>query len=398
MHRERNYSIKIFLMLSLIMTSIFQINPAYGWEGTVEKFIVCEDIDISGRIRQPINEKDIFLNSEFRIYAYLLITESKEPVVIRIDWIEPNGETFTSQEYNLDERPYNITRVSYLEISTITSKIGDWKVDAYANDGLIVSTKFNLMASEPLLSIIDIERSPSGGEPIYLGNPFQITYTVKNVGGADANRVRFTMEEIDPAGALEIKKPTETKDLKSGATDSWTMELIGKKPGEINGSVKLYLKDTKAWSWEWNIFISLPELDLINQTVYPEEIEPVRPGDVVTVRYVFRNVGYTDAKDIGINIEVPDGLKLISVTSPRDIGPGQDAEYFVELETLKEGLFEANITVNSFGHTINEGKLTVRVSPTLISNQLIGFIAIIAIFLGIVIGAIIIMRRRSSNI
>ncbi len=398
MLNERNYSIKIFLMLSLIVISISQTNPVYGWEGTVEKFIVCEDIDTSGKIRQPINEKDTFLNSEFRIYAYLLIIESKEPVIIKIDWIEPNGETYMSQEYNLDERPYNITRVSYIEISTITSKIGDWKVDAYANDGLIASTKFNLMASEPLLSIIDIERSPSGGEPIYIGNPFRITYTVKNVGGATAKGVRFAMEEIDPAGALEINKPTETKDLKSGSTDSWTIELIGREPGDINGSVNLYIKDKKAWSWEWSIFISLPELDLINQTIYPEEIEPVRPGDLVKVRYIFRNVGYNDAKNIGINIELPEGLKLMSVTSPRDIGPGQDVEYFVELETLKEGLFVANITVNSFGHTINEGKLTVRVSPNLISNQLIGFLAIIAIFFVIVIGAIIIMRRRSSKI
>jgi hypothetical protein len=116
------------------------------------------------------------------------------------------------------------------------------------------------------------------------------------------------------------------------------------------------------------------------------------------VRYVFRNVGYYDAKDIGMNIEVPDGLKLLSVTSPRDIGPGQDAEYFVELEALKGGLFEANITVNSFGHTINEGKLTVRVSPNFINNQLVGFIAIIAIFLGIVVAVIIILRKRSSKI
>jgi hypothetical protein len=398
MRSTRNYLIRIFLMLCLITISIFQINLAYGWEGTVEKFVVCEDIDTSSKIRQPINEKDTFLTSEFRIYAYLLINESKEPVDIRIDWIEPFGETFTYQEYNTDDRPYNITRVSYIEISTIFLKIGDWKVNAYANDELIASTGFNLMPSEPLLSILDIEQDPSEGKPVYLGNPFKITYTVKNVGGATANKVKFTMEDTNPVGSLEIIKPSESKDLKSGSTDRWIMELIANRPGEINGSVKLYLKEKEIWSWEWNIFVSMPELDLVNQTVYPGEIEPVRPGDVVTVRYVFRNVGYNDAKNIGINIEVTDGLKLISITSPKDIGPGQDAEYFVKLEALKEGLFEANITVNSFGYIINEGKLTVNVSPNLVSNQFIGFIVIIAIFFVIIATTIIIRKKRATKI
>ncbi len=392
MHKIFNCYLFLILALSLIAIPSFETPKVEGWGGVVDKLVVCEDIDTSGKIRQPVNVKDTFLTSEFRVYAYLLITESKELVNITIEWIEPNGETFMSQEYKPDERPYNITRVSYIEIITIIQKIGDWKVNAYANEELIASTDFNLMPSEPLLSIIEITQNPSGGKPIYIGNPFQITYTVKNVGGATANQVRFSMEDVKPAGSIEISDPSESKDLKSGSTDSWTIELIGRRPGEINGSVKLYLEDKKAWLWEWNIFISLPELDLINQTVYPQEYEPLRPGDNITVRYVFRNIGIADAKKIGISVQVPDGLRLITLTPPKDLEPDQDGEFFVELEAIKDGIFEVNVTVNSYEYAINEGKLTINVSPNFVSEQIIGFIAIIAIFLVII--AIIIIKKK----
>lgn len=403
MDQGLKHFLSLILLLSFLLTSILHVHEVAGWSGEVDKFVVCESIDASGEILKPTNVKDYFLNNASEIFAYLHMKNSGGPVTIKIEWIEPDGNIYTFSEFwPIIGGSLNITRFSCLGISDVSYKTGRWTVNAYANDELISSTDFDLLLPNPVLTVVGIahkpviwtERTSQFHIENHIGNTITITYTLKNAGGVAANQVKMAMEDLSPSNGLSIQRASETKDLGSRATDKWTLEILCEKPGSYLGTSAMYLENRRVSDWKWTITVTLPELDLVNIKSSPEEWERIHPGDIVAKTYIFRNFGKFDAKQVGISVELPEDLKLISVTPAKDIGRGQDAEYVIKLETKKVGSFEGNVTLDSFGYKIHEGKMTVNVlaRASLFNMRILATFGIIVLIFTIVV--IILVKRR----
>ncbi len=204
----------------------------------------------------------------------------------------------------------------------------------------------------------------------------------------------MVMEDLPQSNGLSFQSATEPKDLPPRATDKWTLEILCEKLGSDIVTSAMYLENERVSDWKWIITITLPELDLVDIKSSPEEWERVHPGDIVTKTYIFRNFGKFDAKQVGISVELPEDLKLISVTPAKDIGRGQEAEYAINLETKKIGNFEGNVTLDSFGYKIHEGKTTVNVlaRPGIFNMRILAAFGIIVLIFAIVIT--ILVKRR----
>ncbi len=391
MEHKFKHLLILTLILSLTFTPISQIFVA-GWEGEVEKFVVCESLDDSEDTPQPVNVKTVFLTSDPEIFAYLLLKDvSKDP--IRIEWVDPDGDINAISKFNQTDE---LWRISYIVPLNFFYKIGKWTVIAYANNETISSTSFELMSPEPLLTVTNITQDPAGAAPFYVGNTHSMTYTLKNVGGDIAKDVRFDVEELTPSEGLSIPSITEAKDLAAGSTDEWTIELLGEKPGNYLLRLGVYLGENRLTTWNWTISVVLPDLVLLFAKIEPKEAENIHPGEEITITYAYKNDGNAEAKQVGINIELPEELELISVTPNKDIKAGEEESYVIKLKAMTEGKFEANVTLNSFGFKIDGGKITIGVSPNLFYT-LIPVISGIVVLVFAIVAVILFMRRHKKR-
>ena len=392
MEQQFKRILSLIFIASFVLTPILQTDVVTGWEGEVDKFVVCEGIATSGKIFQPVNVKNAFLTSEPVVYAYLLIKEVSMDT-IKFEWIEPDGDVYATPEFKpLDK----LWRISPLNISTVFHKIGKWTINAYANDELISSLNFDLMPPEPLLTVVNITTKPTGDVSFYIGNTRSMTYTLKNVGGEVAKQVRMAVEDLTPSEGLSISILSEAKDLASMTASEWTVEFQGEKSGTYRFNLALYLGDDRLTAWNGTIDVNLPELNLLYATINPKESKNIHPDDVVTVTYAYRNTGKSDAKQVGISLQVPEELELISVTPARDVMAGEDVEYIIKLKAKKGGEFEVNVTLNSFGYKIQGGEITIGVSPNPFYTQIPVIIGIATLISAIV--AIVIIKRRFGKV
>ena len=219
----------IIILASLIFPTILYSHEVKAWKGEVDQFVICESVDVLVDPVQPKNIRSVFLTTEQGAFAFLRINNIEGPLTLSIDWIDPNGEIYNSTKFTpiTNQTEYTI-KVSYLDFSLVMDKLGEWNVNAYANDELISSTSFKLLESAPLLTVVNISLNPEAGMPFYLGSTLTITYALENVGGEIAKQVRMTMEELDPVDGLTVS-PSDTKDLEPGESDDWVIKLVGKK-------------------------------------------------------------------------------------------------------------------------------------------------------------------------
>ena len=393
----KNFIILIILT-SLIFPTILYGHEVKAWKGEVDQFVICESIDVLVEIVQPKNIRSVFLSTEKGAFAFLRMNNIEGPLTLSIEWIDPNGEVYNSTKFTpITNQSEYIIKISYLDFSLVMDKLGEWNVNAYANDELISSTSFKLLESAPLLTVVNISLNPEAEIPFYLGSTLTITYALENVGGETAKQVRMTMEDLDPSDGITVS-PSDTKDLEPAESDDWTIELVGEKPGNYTGKMALYIGDDRIKVWDWTVIVSLPELELVDIVIFSKGGKQ-RPnaGDFVTITYVIRNVGKLDAKQIGFDVKLPEDLELINITPTKDIGVNQSSNFIVELLTKKDGDYTVEVALYSYDHKISEEKRVIQVSPASTEDTWMLLILGLIIVLVIIIVIVLIKRRPRKS-
>ncbi|MCW4032073.1 MAG: hypothetical protein NWF08_01620 [Candidatus Bathyarchaeota archaeon] len=393
----RNFTILIILT-SLIFPTIFYSHEVKAWKGEVDQFVICESVDVLVDPVQPKNVRSVFLSTEKAAFAFLRMENIEGPLTLSIEWVDPNGEVYNSTKFTpiTNQTEYTI-KISYLDFSLVMDKLGEWEVNAYANDELISSTSFKLLESAPLLTVVNVSLNPEAGMPFYLGSTLTITYALENVGGEIARQVRMTMEDLDPSDGI-IVSPSDTKDLEPAESDDWTIELVGEKPGNYTGKMTLYIGDERIKVWDWTIIVSLPELELVDIVMFSKGgKQRPKAGDFVTITYVIRNVGKLDAKQIGFDVKLPEDLELIHITPTKDIGVNQTSNFIVELLTKKEGDYTVEVALYSYDYKISEEKRVIQVSPASTEDTWMLLILGSIIVLVMIVAIILIKRRLSKS-
>jgi len=393
----KNFTILIILT-SLIFPTILYDHEVKAWKGEVDQFVICESVDVLVDPVQPKNIRSVFLSTEMGAFAFLRMNNIEGPITLSIDWIDPDGEVYNSTKFTpiTNQTDYTI-KISYLDFSLVIDKLGEWNVNAYANDELISSTSFKLLESAPLLTVVNVSLNPDAGMPFYLGSTLTITYALENVGGETAKQVRMTMEDLDPSDGITVS-PSDTKDLEPAESDDWIIELVGEKPGNYTGKMTLYIGDDRIKVWDWTIIVSLPELELVDIVIFSKGGKQ-RPnaGDFVTITYVIRNVGKLDAKQIGFDVKLPEDLELIHITPTKDIGVNQTSNFIVELLTKKEGDYTVEVALYSYDYKISEEKRVIQVSPASTEDTWMLLILGSIIVLVMIVAIILIKRRLSKS-
>lgn len=396
---NRIFHYKILLItICLLATPILQCYDVEGWKGNVAEFVVCEDLEFVDEAYRPIIVKDIFLTDESGLYAYLLIDDYKIPLNIGIEWVEPNGDIYKYIDFrSITNKSDEVTRFNFLDISKVTDKLGKWKVNAYANEELVSSTSFHLLLPFPVLEIVEMVQDPYPGLPTYIGNSIIIAYTLTNSGGVTGKQVEIKLDYLRPEDGLRVYNITRPKDLHPLSTEIWTLELIAENPGNYSIRTGLYINEQLEKSWDLTFRVTKPEIDLIDRILEPEMGMPIYPGDAVSITYVFENVGSSVAKQIGLDVQIPEGLEIVSLTPPKDIEVKKLGNYTIIIKTMEEGNFQINIQLNSYGYNIVGTIYLISVSPNLFPIQIILTIIIIATS-SIMISIIFLKREKIIGI
>ncbi|MCW4032949.1 MAG: hypothetical protein NWF08_06110 [Candidatus Bathyarchaeota archaeon] len=391
---NRIFNFKILLItMCILVTPILQCYDVEGWKGNLAKFVVCEGLEFLDEAYQPTIVKDIFLTDESGLYAYLLIDDYKIPLSISIEWVEPNGDIYKYIKFrSITNKSDEVIRFNFLDISKVTDKLGKWKVNAYVDEELASSTSFHLLLPFPVLEIVEIVQDPYMGLPTYIGNSIIIAYTLKNSGGVTGKQVEIKLDYLRPEDGLRVYNITRPKDLHPLSIETWILELIAENPGNYSIRTGLYINEQLEESWDLTFRITKPEIDLIDRILEPEMGMPIYPGDVVSITYVFENVGSSVAKQIGLDVQVPEGLEIVSLTPPKDIEVKKLWNYTIVIKTMEEGNFQINIQLNSYGYNIVGTRYLISVSPNLFLIQMI--LAIIIIATSSIIISIIFLKRK----
>ncbi|WP_455277482.1 hypothetical protein [[Eubacterium] cellulosolvens] len=386
---------KIFLItICILITPILQFYNVEGWNGNVAEFVVCENLEFVDEKYRPTNIKDIYLTNESGLYAYLLIDDYKIPLSINIEWIEPNGDIYKYIDFrSITNKSDEVIRFNFLDISKVTDKLGRWKVNAYASEELVSSTSFNLLLPFPVLEIVEVVQDPYPELPTYIGNPVIIAYKIKNSGGVTGKQVEVKLDYLMPEEGLRVHNITRSKDLNPLSTEVWTLELIAESPGNYSVRTGLYINAQVERNWDLVFRITKPEIDLIDRILEPEMGMPIYPGDIISLTYIFQNVGSSTAKQIGLDVQAPEGLEIVSSTPPKDIDVKKFGNYTIKIKALEEGNFQINIQLNSYGYNIVGTRYLIAVSPNLFLIQMILTIIIIAAF-SVIISIIFLKRKK----
>ncbi|MFW9943144.1 MAG: hypothetical protein ACFFFT_19050 [Candidatus Thorarchaeota archaeon] len=386
---------KIFLItICILITPILQFYNVEGWSGNVAEFVVCENLEFVDEKYRPTNIKDIYLTNESGLYAYLLIDDYKIPLSINLEWIEPNGDIYKYIDFrSITNKSDEVIRFNFLDISKVTDKLGRWKVNAYANEELVSSTSFNLLLPFPVLEIVEVVQDPYPELPTYIGNPVIITYKIKNSGGVTGKQVEVKLDYLMPEDGLRVHNITRSKDLNPLSTEVWTLELIAESPGNYSVRTGLYINAQVERNWDLAFRITKPEIDLIDRILEPEMGMPIYPGDIISITYIFQNVGSSTAKQIGLDVQAPEGLEIVSSTPPKDIEVKKFGNYTIKIKALEEGNFQINIQLNSYGYNIVGTRYLIAVSPNLFLIQMILTTVIIAAF-SVIISIIFLKRKK----
>jgi len=392
--KNRTLHNKILLItICILITPILQCYDVEGWKGNVAEFVVCEDLEFVDEVYRPAIIKDIYLTDESGLYAYLLIDDYKIPLSISIEWVEPNGDIYKYIDFrSITNKSEEVIRFNFLDISKVTDKLGKWKVNAYANEELVSSTSFHLLLPFPVLEIVEIIQDPYPGLPTYIGNSIIIAYTIKNSGGVTGKQVEMKLDHLIPEYGLKVHNITRPKDLDPLSTETWTLELIAENPGNYSIRTGLYIDEELEKNWDLTFRITKPEIDLLDRILEPEMGMPIYPGDIVSITYVFENVGSSVAKQIGLEVQAPEGLEIVSLTPPKDIEVKKLGNYTIKIKALEEGNFQINIQLNSYGYNIVGTRYLIAVSPNLFLIQMILTIIIIATFS--IIASVVFLKRR----
>jgi len=155
--------------------------------------------------------------------------------------------------------------------------------------------------------------------------------------------------------------------------------------------------DTGRWSLPPRLVVQKPPpaLELISRTLSPKEGEPIYSGETVTATYELKNRGKTILKAVKFTLETPTpkDVSLVEATLARDISPGAIEKFVVKIKFDKEGNYKVKILLYVGEVLVDEGILTVQVSPHPFSNLvLIG--GVIALVLVILAAIVLVIRRR----
>jgi uncharacterized repeat protein (TIGR01451 family) len=393
---------KVFssLFLAVLVFSVFigvLQQSANAWKAEVKYFVACKDLDTSKRPPVSIDVSNSFVTTDKKIYLFILLENIKGPIQITIKAFKPDGTIFVEEKSKWYTENYNwIAFYVWINVSVIKSFLGEWAAEAYLNGELASTLKFTLFPASGI-KIIDKSTSPPEGEPFYVGDVLIINFVLKNEGAATAKNVVIKFEDITPSEGLVLIEASPPKDLAPEKVDEWIIKLKAEQAGLYTAVAKLYESETKIAEGEWEINVSLPELQLIEEKVSPSE-GVFYVGDVATFNYIIKNNGESVVKEVKVYFELPPGLKLISASPAKDLAPGELGEWIIKIKAEKPGDYKGKIILSVMNVKISEGELTVKASPKSSFSIGTSTIAIIALIIAIAAAVIFIRKRKAASL
>lgn len=388
----------MFLLVASTFLAAAQ-QPATAWEAKIKYFVTCKGIDNSKRPPVPVGVTDSFSTTDETVHILLHLENVKGPIKVTFKVFDPGGELFGQRDFGWDKGDYKwIVYPASINVANIKDRPGEWTVEAYADGQLLQTLKFMLSPPGPppvpKLEVLSLTQTPAEGEPLYLGGTLTIKLKLRNSGGALAEGVLLTFEDITPAEGLAVVKASPAKNLAPNEDGEWILEVKANKPGKYAAVMRLYLAGEKVDELPWTIVVSPPKLVIVDATQTPAKGEPFYVGDTATLKYFLKNEGEAVARSVEIDVELPEGLKLVEATAAKDLPPGAVGEWTVKIKAEKEGEYEAAVALYSMGVKIDEGTLPVTVSSRPVSN-----LTLIAGILGIVAAVAVVValvRRRGK--
>ncbi|MEM3606655.1 MAG: zinc-ribbon domain-containing protein [Candidatus Bathyarchaeia archaeon] len=389
----------LFLMLLAfsVFVGVFQ-QSANAWEAKVKYFVACKNVDESKRPPIPIDVSTVFSTNDEKIHLFIYLEDVTGPIKITIKLFKPDGTLFDEVDSGWYKEKYNwVTFYPWVKISEIQNLIGEWRAEAYLNGKLASTLKFMLSpASE--IKIIGRSMSLVEGEPFYIGDILTIKYTLRNEGATTAKNIVFKFEDITPSKGLIVIEASPPKDLSPGESGEWIIKIKAETPGEYTAVLRLYESDSKIIEGNWQITVSLPELQIIEKKISPSEEEPFYVGDVATLIYTIKNNGEGKVKGVKVYVELPDGLKLVSASPAKDLMPKEEGEWIIKIKAEKPGDYKGKIILSVMDAKIAEGELTVK-ALSKPASSFIGIltIAIIALIIIAVIAVIFMKKKKAAS-
>jgi len=386
--KERIFStLMLTLLLSSVVIGLFQ---PLVWGSNIT-FVACKGIDKSQKRWAPIDVTDSFATTDEKIYLFIDVENVRGPIRITFKLFDPQGELFSEDHWDWGAGSWNwIQYYGSYEVAKMAP--GEWKAEAYVNNQLIATLKFTLSPPTPKIEVVSKIQVPAENEPLYLGSVLAIKVTLKN-SGALAKDVSVVFEDVTPAEGLTVFETTPARDLKTGETAEWTIKVRADKPGRYSAVLRVYVAGEKVTEGQWDIPVSLPELELVEKKASPSEEEPFYVGDVATLTYKIKNVGKGVAKDVKVSVELPEGLTLVEASPAKDLDPGATGEWTLRIKAEKQGEYKGKIIFTSMGVEISDSELTVKATQKFpFDLALVGIIAVVVIALI----AVLLAKRRKK--
>jgi hypothetical protein len=213
---------------------------------TVSQFVTCKGLDETKTLSEAVDVTDTFLTTDTEVNALLVLEDVQPPITVRIAYYLPNGEEF-SQGSQTFKSGTTVAFAVYHQISDLAGYTGTWRVEAYADEILVSTIRFELTPAV-VLHINRVVAQPSTEESFYVGDVGTMTFTIENRGEVVGKNVEIKV--VSAPAEIEVIQVSEARDLEPGAAEDWQVKLKATKPGSYEVHVRFYLNGEMATA-EW---------------------------------------------------------------------------------------------------------------------------------------------------
>jgi hypothetical protein len=169
------------------------------------------------------------------------------------------------------------------------------------------------------------------------------------------------------------------------------LSVLTEEPGQYTGILTVYVSGEKKIEETISFEVSPPNIKLVEG---PSGITQSYLGDIMELTFRLKNVGDSEAGDVRIEVDNPESISIIEISSPKDLSRGETGSWIVKLKADQTGDFQLQVNIFSSGFNVGEETFTVQVMPKPFWRQL-PFIVGIAALIGIIlIASLILMRKR----
>jgi len=146
MLKKRNiFRIKLWLFVLIfliIFSGISMAQEAAKDSGYLQKIVLCKDI----LEKDPLRQTNFFFPQDEKVVTWLRFSyDSPEKIVLRWEWITPQGKLYHRGETEMEAGNYINYRTWYwikVKGNYASQLPGDWKVKVYINDIFLAERNF----------------------------------------------------------------------------------------------------------------------------------------------------------------------------------------------------------------------------------------------------------------